>query len=347
MLPSVSHQSPMSSPERSPGGDPIDSVLTPSRLRELAAIADRDPRAVDADDVVRLIVNLGAVMQDRELPFRMEDAPECVYHYCGIESFEGIVRSGEIHLSDGSFSNDELEFLWAVQQCEELLPPLLGPHDAASTLAFVAQTVRSPHIASFSERQDMLSQWRQYASDGCGFAIGVRPDKLSVHVGEPKATWRKPDAPNQPTTIESPTALVRVVYDHELQQNCIRLAWERASQHPEPVARLPIFYLALRSFIPCFKHPGFREEREWRLVGEQTVQASRSEVQFPSANRRKLCRRGIAPYTPFDLRARTGSLAVVRLGPRNPFAIPDIQRFVAEHGWGEIPMEKSTIPYRG
>ncbi len=107
-----------------------------------------------------------------------------------------------------------------------------------------------------------LSQWRAYRGGGGGYAIGFDFFHLLRVLGRP-------------------CVLRRVVYEENEQMGLIDsainefltvLQAEIENQSAKQVAGsfLPALCHAFRStigeFFFCFKHPDFKEEREWRLV---------------------------------------------------------------------------------
>ncbi len=116
--------------------------------------------------------------------------------------------------------------------------------------------------ASFCEEGNLLSQWRAYRGGGGGYAIGFDFFHLLRVLGRP-------------------CVLRRVVYEENEQMGLIDsainefltvLQAEIENQSAKQVAGsfLPALCHAFRStigeFFFCFKHPDFKEEREWRLV---------------------------------------------------------------------------------
>jgi hypothetical protein len=137
-------------------------------------------------------------------------------------------------------------------------------------------------VCSFTALGDLLSQWRGYSYSFQGFSLGFDSTLLKrrlqlVH------------------TLDTPVELVECVYDEATTVECIRAMGRTAAegfrdlrQHDEVVPpgfstllnpsedyRRDTYYLS-KSFtfasVPFFraaaqfKHPGFREEREWRVV---------------------------------------------------------------------------------
>ena len=55
-------------------------------------------------------------MNEHASPPTRQDAPQTLYHYCGMGSFHGIVQNKEIWLSDIYCMNDYMEHTWLVDE---------------------------------------------------------------------------------------------------------------------------------------------------------------------------------------------------------------------------------------
>jgi DUF2971 family protein len=137
-------------------------------------------------------------------------------------------------------------------------------------------------VCSFTASGDLLSQWRGYSYSSQGFSLGfdstlLKKQSQSVH------------------TLDTPIELVECVYDEATTLERIRAMGHTAAEgfrdlrqrdevvppsfctqlNPTENYRKDAYYLS-KSFtfasVPFFraaaqfKHPGFQEEREWRIV---------------------------------------------------------------------------------
>ena len=101
--------------------------------------------------------------------------PDILYHYCSADSFVSIVRNRSVRLSSLSLSNDSME--------GRLLKKTVLRLANRDNLTEAAK-IRLNECLDFNERSydalgfclstqgDLLSQWRGYANDACGFSIG-------------------------------------------------------------------------------------------------------------------------------------------------------------------------------
>ncbi len=186
-----------------------------------------------------------------------------MYHYCPTSSFLSIVESKTIWLSDFKATNDNMEGRWADHLFS--IPDDLPYKDKISAALSIERhfAFRSPtYVACFSLKQDLLSQWRGYADNGQGVAIGVRadfiPSRPPLEIGVPYNDYE--------------LNAVDVVYDEEAQRSHLEqlVNWytqgcqSRSEGESEGLIQSLLFWLDhLRASM---KSPGFSEEHERRII---------------------------------------------------------------------------------
>ena len=126
-----------------------------------------------------------------------QEGPVTIFHYCGVDSFFGIMRDKGIWLSHCRFMNDYAEYVGVLRRARDYLNGLTlsGPQlDFRNALQHLSTlTDESPYLACFSSEADLLSQWRAYADDGAGFAIGFSTNLISSPLrGPSKDNRRRP-----------------------------------------------------------------------------------------------------------------------------------------------------------
>ena len=109
-------------------------------------------------------------------------SPEILYHYTDESGFKGILTSGQLWLTDILTLNDPSELTHGLTQASQLLsdkaaggPPesKLFAHDFEGFIqAGKLQRSGEYFSASFSSRGDDLTQWRAYANNARGYALG-------------------------------------------------------------------------------------------------------------------------------------------------------------------------------
>ncbi|MBZ5532291.1 MAG: DUF2971 domain-containing protein [Acidobacteriia bacterium] len=110
-------------------------------------------------------------------------------------------------------------------------------------------------VCSFSEKGDVLSQWRAYGGGASGFAIGFSGEHLREMVKD--RGWLVPVLYNE----SEQRALVRTLLEDLIN--------EQRDRSEEEKAKLPLYgnlLEYLNRYAPILKHQSFGEECEWRIV---------------------------------------------------------------------------------
>jgi Protein of unknown function (DUF2971) len=279
-----------------------------------------------------LAMKLWAAWEERHL-----GGPAILYHYTAADGLLGMLQSHQIWTTNVRFMNDRSELDYGINLVcrvfeEDEFVGKLPPQDR-SAFAKKKANIRlmlddaeknTTHFAiSFCEKENLLSQWRGYGQSGSGFALGFQTDRLGEFVAEPR-----PGSNLRPEELV-PVMLRRVIYEEHAQKDFVR-SWIRAivksiqfdrsvntpTQTEWPYTQLDMAVIRLLyECLVCFKHPGFYEEEEWRLiqqgrVGDQDV----TKVDFRTKSGR------IVSYTPLTFRS-----AGPRAGPlqgRDPNVLP-------------------------
>jgi Protein of unknown function (DUF2971) len=202
-------------------------------------------------------------------------------------------------------------------------------------------------IASFP---DDLHQWRSYADDGRGVAIGFSAKLFqpleTKHVDPRKNTFagavRYVDAQTRSrhaVGIDKAGAILeaalRYAYRHLRDQT---IGMEFLNQLARSVVAAPLIWNSLT----C-KHPGYQHEAEMRLVILGQASHFRGKLSKRTRNGKTV------PYIPYDVRLRElGILAEIVIGPAAPSgAATKIKRMLKAAGVTySVPVRHSAIPYR-
>jgi hypothetical protein len=280
--------------------------------------------------------------------------PDTLYHYTDPGGLLGILNSKALWFSRSGFLNDTTEATHGLLLIKAILKEKLELKNTIFSESLL-QTTESrigtfltsnyaPFITCFCERGDLLSQWRGYGSLGGGFAIGFRPNELEARV----------------TTKGRPAVLAKVIYDIEHQKSYISRAidafcaladkWEAAGWEEEKDKLIEAADMGLRTALVDaffrFKHPGFAEENEWRLIVFERM--DHPALGFRSAGPR------IIPYFCINMcRATTPSesLPITRIvcGPtvnqeltKQALAL----RLAQDPGLRDVKVEASLVPFR-
>ena len=217
-----------------------------------------------------------------------------LFHYTSQAGLLGIVKEQEIWATNIHFLNDYKEFRHAFDILCEIIrrdldsntvlrDKLIGHFD---TLINLSPNI-NVFVASFSERGDLLSQWRGYCKDGTGYSIAF--DKAAL----------------QKMAIDMGLTLIECIYDPEEQRKEMKiyLDWVLTSSSTTPtdistlnfdgaVASLVQMLLAT---APRFKDKSFSEEKEWRLFCG-TIDHGDERIEFREG------KSTLIPYVKFSLR---------------------------------------------
>lgn len=206
---------------------------------------------------------------------------QLVYHYCDLHTFISIVRRGELWLADISKSNDSMELDWAKRMFRREASRIVREHmdwgasgaevshgtsapagfDPAAATSYLSSPSIGPgsqdfmrcYAMCFSVQADSLGQWRGYADDGAGVALGFMSSAFeAVHQRGGEAAFEYD----------------RVIYDQAEARARVRAGFADVDIR-QPTASLvqdlrqreaKLFLLA-----PFLKNPTFRSEQEERL----------------------------------------------------------------------------------
>jgi hypothetical protein len=244
--------------------------------------------------------------------------PAILYHYTAADGLLGMLQSHQIWATNVRFMNDRSELDYGINLVYRVFEEdeFVGKLPLKDKPAFtkIKKNIRvmlddaekkTTHFAiCFCEKENLLSQWRGYGESGSGFALGFQTERLNEFVAEPR--------PNLKPEQMLPVILRRVIYDEYAQKDfvrsCIRaivksIQFDRSvktAAQTEWLQTAPgiVVNRLLYECLVCFKHPGFYEEEEWRLiqqgrVGDQDV----TRVDFRTRSGR------IVSYTPLAFRS--------------------------------------------
>ena len=272
-----------------------------------------------------------------------EPSPEFLYHYTSALGLCGMIQSDSIWASKIQHLNDSTELLLALRICEMLLRNESHRQPNPWTKQLIEYAIETLKriklvnicICSFSEKNDLLSQWRGYCPQEGGYNIGIPGSHLTTTFGREKFT------------------LIRCVYDdktqNELVQDTLDVALPElftipvSSRSQMQIAAEPVIqrlHLMLMEIAPIIKNPGFAEESEWRAVSGPIAIGH---------NRIKLRAQGnvIRPYYELPLDLRNINIHVTT----GPCRYPDLARescfmLIEKAGLQSFAVSGSVIPFR-
>jgi hypothetical protein len=287
------------------------------------------------------------MIQDR---FYTPPEDELLYHYCPAQAFIDIITSKTVWLSAFYALNDATERSWGYWIFQRVIEELEKDADP-KFIETIRALVNGAYfhsllmIGSFSLNGDVISQWRAYADDGRGFAIGFSPRLL-----------------------QAPAKKLRVLYDEQRQLHELLGNLKHVHDYEKSIGykyndEFQQHILHIAQDLCAYKHPSFREEQEIRLAHLCGVVPEGNSIRIiplgaidpdgkrlsePLRTRFRQRNGGLVPYVAMDY-TNNGELAPVKevvLGPSNKNQEWSIELFLNTIGMKDVNVRRSTIPYR-
>ncbi len=208
---------------------------------------------------------------------KVNHTPHIVYHYCSLESFLSIMTNNTIRLTNISKSNDRAE----IQYCFDVFEKTLRDSCIEFSKKYVDNTEIKKHfsdidydslvakavvndsliyyVACFSSEPDLLSQWRGYANDGKGVAIGFYSKNFMDAQDLKNVKYAKVIYDKHAVKIE--------LHDYIIQK--LKRVHDKAGVSASPFSydtAINDIISGMVYYAVFYKNPAFSEESEWRLV---------------------------------------------------------------------------------
>jgi len=270
-----------------------------------------------------------------------------LYHYCSGSTLIAVAEHSRVRACDLRKMNDYMEFEWGRSVFSDAAKLVV---DQTST-DFIAQVTEHvdasrnymlPIAACFSRKGDVLSQWRAYADDGAGFAVGFKTEALRKFPGN----------------------LFPVLYDRGRQLELMRShlvaefgRWSKIGKDEDKEEEINNIGTVLAADICLFKNPAFAEEEEVRLVyllniweedgANPSLKDPNAEGDLiPEHNVSYLCRNGeIVPHC--DLKGTEAQpFSNIVIGPKSGSTLLDVKVLLSAFGHRDTEVVKSSASYR-
>lgn len=267
-----------------------------------------------------------------------QQIPEKLWHYTSVQGFQGIIASGNIYATDVRFLNDTEEFIHARKVAYEVIEksPEFGNFNfplreslewVVSTIFrsdFLNPSIAQIFVASFTDSEDDLSQWRGYSHGTCGVSISF---DLRMH--------------RPPIKSDSAVTFAPCVYDDDKKQSLIQYALQQFIKESETwwtdsarkflnqhslsetkpnISQITEFTNAafsgqeyqaqllkglnaarkrVHTLCGLLKHRSFHHEREWRFVLSISPNKDKAKLNHPI--RFRATNASLVPYIEFPL----------------------------------------------
>ena len=197
--------------------------------------------------------------------------PEIIYHYTNDVGLRGILETGQLWLTDIFNLNDPSELSHSLSHAVNILNGKAAkgpPESQVFAKRFAAfhheglQQIAHYFVCSFSSDGDELGQWRAYADNGRGYALGFDARVL-------EKDFHKDNGATFPVTykdavlvaihremIDSMFDLISLPQGQNLEAATVDMYLEELSGHLS-------IYAVLAALT--FKHEAYKNEREYRF----------------------------------------------------------------------------------
>ncbi|KQN51236.1 hypothetical protein ASE99_24270 [Serratia sp. Leaf51] len=274
--------------------------------------------------------------------------PRMLYHYTDQAGFLGIAGNQELWATKIQYLNDNREFNLAADIAGDILQDKLKK----TSNERIAQTIKDLSlrilkmgktnicVCSFSEKADLLSQWRGYSRGMAGYCLGFRSAILNGISQSNNFALKKCIYNPAAQRFEIVKVLDMLIDKHMMDE-------DRNGTYKEGRGLSSFFTPFVRDvdeslsmIFPLIKDASFEEEAEWRLVSKGHV--SYDDLHFRPGNS------AIIPFTKLNLEgAINNCLTDIIVGhtPNKDLAIASTRDFL--HSRMIIAsVNSSDIPYR-
>lgn len=283
-------------------------------------------------------------------PINASEPPHFVYHYTNADGLRGILETGRLWLNDIFTLNDPSELEHGVLLAARILRKNAanGSEESKEFAKFFENFFESEKnmrranyfICSFSSRRNDLAQWRAYANNGRGYALGFDAKRLQMAFEKHGCDIPVPaKAQKVPGTFPITYSDYKLAKIHSKIINLIPFPLPSKSSD-----RAKLFSILIARVLTAslhFKHEAYRNEKEYRFLELHGIMK-------PSQVSLRTRPDALIRYREFDWKKRArGSLRTIIVGPAadqkgSQFAEDCLRMF----NLGNIKITSSDIPYR-
>lgn len=241
------------------------------------------------------------MVSERELRMQLGFKEQILYHYCSLEALYSIISSRSFWLTSLDSTNDKKELKYGDKILNDVLKKMICEETNIDMKKILEDISAAPadskykkhrnnyhyYGASFVENKDSLTHWERYGNDGYGVCIAFNIWMIQ-HFFE---TW------SLPNICTSWLWHKEIIYKESLQKeylknsilykidgfvNQIANTSNISNISSIVITKIPnlcntIYYSLLSQVKPVFKHSGFSDENEYRLIFEEGQAEEMSE----------------------------------------------------------------------
>lgn len=315
-------------------------------------------------------------------------------YYCSLSTFKSIIENREFWLSDIHFMNDSSEeslFLDALTDVMKKMREKLSNSTKAyldknsfidSFFTNIKYNYKNMiYICCFTDgKNDDLSQWRGYASDGTGLCIGFKKNSiknLSKYADIERHTINQKDHvstslifaqheisySNKAEIMKELEAIIAPIVDE------YDAADKKTLSPPFPDSEFTLqLFRKIHHYKAFYKNESFKPEKEYRIcffdsLHEEAIGKAEDALMknmkatyiFPngielSELKFRVGRNSLIPYRAlkFSKDSFDQILSSVTIGPKNPMSIENVKFFLIANGYetSKINIKKSESTYQ-
>lgn len=233
------------------------------------------------------------------------------YHYCSVDTFFNIIQTSTLRLGDPLSMNDSAEIMWFLDLIENYASEKGKYKKTVENWKLIEKMIEEiikkidfPYILCLSKKNDVLSQWRSYADDGKGIAIGIDVNEL-INYG---------DGLSGHDIVYKPEEQINILEKREIGK-CLNELEETLYCNNEQVLYSKVKKLIshlLEDSMIC-KNPAFEEENEYRILyrNSRADEGKISDIKFRTNNG------SILPYREIQFESIKGHLIKnIIMGPK-------------------------------
>lgn len=284
-----------------------------------------------------------------------------LYHYCSNDTFLSILRNSELWLSELTLSNDSMEGAWVWEmlreECQKRDIPAENLDFFKSQTNYLQELVWAFAFCMSSDG-DVLSQWRGYADNGLGVAIGFDHETVkSLNMTTQKKCYTPSlqeviyknitsknilnKSSKQVKDIEFDIEIITYVINSITQENI-----KRARLDDDIIINISSIFIKNNMYV--IKNQAFYEECEWRIIISMPAEGHRYNLmgEFEHVNFRAR-NDHIVPYLRLPIPDdKKSCIREIILGPRNRTPEPVIRAALEKHGFQNVDVRRSAATYR-
>ena len=293
-----------------------------------------------------------------------------VYHYTNAQNFQKIIESRKIRFSDLFYTNDPSEIMHSLDIAKAVFKSsFIDKSEYHTELGkFFFEKINRCHLSNTgkfltfcsSVEFDDLGQWRAYAADGAGFALGfdwsLLERAISLRVVKLSRSFHSALMKYNDTLLNELFLRIWKITDQYVNFNGLA-NYSLLSQANYLRFLSGIVAMFIASIGLFSKHHGYNSEKEYRLAVYQRKKSNKNqslvdedrelrELLEDDSDIKYYERDGqLIPYLDIDFPIE--ALKEVRIGPACNNDVETIRGFLKSLDYlGDIKVEKSDIPYR-